>query len=269
MILHPNRCPRGAWVSSLGLPPPRARIYPLAELVARTRARYSGSVDGLLALETLAVAVSAGVPVLLWGSPGMGKTSAVVALGETSDTKLPAGMCVVAARQPPDEAVVGLRPGRNGGVGDVRAVAVERRGRGVDCVRAFPVGRLVGPLLSVSRVQPCGWGGPFRRGRAKPPVGFRLARRRMGPSRGLEHLVASPWARRAGSYGLEGRPRQVRRSVLSAEGLREPGVPSASGRRRCRPSPRWSRARSACLARSPAASWRPSALPCRDGSAAA
>ena len=225
MILHPNRCPRGAWVSSLGLPPPRARIYPLAELVARTRARYSGSVDGLLALETLAVAVSAGVPVLLWGSPGMGKTSAVVALGETSDTKLPAGVCVVAAANPPDEAVVGLRPGRNGGVGDVGAVAVERRGRGVDCVRAFPVGRLVGPLLSVSRVQPCGWGGPFRRGRAKPPVGFRVARRRMGPS--------------------------------------------ASGRRRCRPSPRWSRARSACLARSPAASWRPSALPCRDGSAAA
>jgi hypothetical protein len=34
------------------------------------------------ALEALAVAVSAGVPVLLWGSPGTGKTSAVVALGE-------------------------------------------------------------------------------------------------------------------------------------------------------------------------------------------
>src|ERR1035437_10584124 len=124
MILHPNRCPRGAWVSSLGLPPPRARIYPLAELVARTRARYSGSVDGLLALETLAVAVSAGVPVLLWGSPGMGKTSAVVALGETSDTKLPAGMCVVAGGKPPDEGGVGVGPGGKRGGGGVRGVCV-------------------------------------------------------------------------------------------------------------------------------------------------
>jgi hypothetical protein len=35
------------------------------------------------ALEALAVAVSAGVPVLLWGSPGTGKTSAVIALGES------------------------------------------------------------------------------------------------------------------------------------------------------------------------------------------
>ena len=38
--------------------------------------------DSLLALEALGVAVSAGVPVLLWGSPGTGKTSAVIALGE-------------------------------------------------------------------------------------------------------------------------------------------------------------------------------------------
>jgi AAA domain (dynein-related subfamily) len=38
--------------------------------------------SSLVALEALAVAVSAGVPVLLWGSPGTGKTSAVVALGE-------------------------------------------------------------------------------------------------------------------------------------------------------------------------------------------
>lgn len=35
-----------------------------------------------VALEALGVAVSAGVPVLLWGSPGTGKTSAVLALGE-------------------------------------------------------------------------------------------------------------------------------------------------------------------------------------------
>lgn len=35
-----------------------------------------------VALEALGVAVSAGVPVLLWGSPGTGKTSAVAALGE-------------------------------------------------------------------------------------------------------------------------------------------------------------------------------------------
>jgi len=38
--------------------------------------------SSLVALEALGVAVSAGVPVLLWGSPGTGKTSAVVALGE-------------------------------------------------------------------------------------------------------------------------------------------------------------------------------------------
>ncbi|GAA1637322.1 ATP-binding protein [Actinoplanes couchii] len=35
-----------------------------------------------VALEALGVAVSAGVPVLLWGSPGTGKTSAIVALGD-------------------------------------------------------------------------------------------------------------------------------------------------------------------------------------------
>jgi MoxR-like ATPase len=39
--------------------------------------------DSSSALEALAVAVAAGVPVLLWGSPGTGKTSAVVALGAT------------------------------------------------------------------------------------------------------------------------------------------------------------------------------------------
>ncbi|MBV8990901.1 MAG: sigma 54-interacting transcriptional regulator [Solirubrobacterales bacterium] len=38
--------------------------------------------NSMVALEALAVAISAGVPVLLWGSPGTGKTSAVVALGE-------------------------------------------------------------------------------------------------------------------------------------------------------------------------------------------
>ena len=38
--------------------------------------------SSLVSLEALAVAVSAGVPVLLWGSPGTGKTSAVVALGQ-------------------------------------------------------------------------------------------------------------------------------------------------------------------------------------------
>jgi hypothetical protein len=46
------------------------------------RGRYPGVVESLVALEALAVAVSAGVPVLLWGSPGTGKTSAVIALGD-------------------------------------------------------------------------------------------------------------------------------------------------------------------------------------------
>ena len=44
--------------------------------------RYSGLVESLVALEALAVAVGAGVPVLLWGSPGTGKTSAVISLGD-------------------------------------------------------------------------------------------------------------------------------------------------------------------------------------------
>jgi hypothetical protein len=38
--------------------------------------------DSSVALEALGVAISARVPVLLWGSPGTGKTSAVLALGE-------------------------------------------------------------------------------------------------------------------------------------------------------------------------------------------
>jgi MoxR-like ATPase len=38
--------------------------------------------DSATSLEALAVGVCAGVPMLLWGSPGTGKTSAVIALGE-------------------------------------------------------------------------------------------------------------------------------------------------------------------------------------------
>ena len=45
-------------------------------------ARYSRVIDSLVALEALGIAISAGVPVLLWGSPGTGKTSAVVAVGQ-------------------------------------------------------------------------------------------------------------------------------------------------------------------------------------------
>ncbi|MBV9716851.1 MAG: AAA family ATPase [Solirubrobacterales bacterium] len=38
--------------------------------------------NSAVALEALGVAIASGVPVLLWGSPGTGKTSAVLALGE-------------------------------------------------------------------------------------------------------------------------------------------------------------------------------------------
>ena len=58
--------------------------------------RYSRPMDSTSALEALAVGVTAGVPVLLWGSPGTGKTSAVVALGEQGQWLL-AGLNVVAS----------------------------------------------------------------------------------------------------------------------------------------------------------------------------
>lgn len=55
-----------------------------------------------VAVEALAVAVSAGVPVLLWGSPGTGKTSAVVALAEALDW--PAEVVIGSIREPSDFA---------------------------------------------------------------------------------------------------------------------------------------------------------------------
>ncbi|MFE3624642.1 AAA family ATPase [Streptomyces sp. NPDC059159] len=55
-----------------------------------------------IALEALGVAVSAGVPVVLWGSPGTGKTSAVVALAEALGW--PAEVVVGSIREPSDFA---------------------------------------------------------------------------------------------------------------------------------------------------------------------
>jgi hypothetical protein len=55
-----------------------------------------------VALEALAVAVSAGVPVLLWGSPGTGKTSAVLALGEALEW--PVETVIGSIREPSDFA---------------------------------------------------------------------------------------------------------------------------------------------------------------------
>jgi hypothetical protein len=59
-------------------------------------------VNSVVALEGLAVAVSAGVPVLLWGSPGTGKTSAVVALGEALEW--PVETVIGSIREPSDFA---------------------------------------------------------------------------------------------------------------------------------------------------------------------
>src|SRR5471032_1159459 len=50
--------------------------------------------------EALAIAISAGVPVLLWGSPGTGKTSAVVALADAIGW--PCEVVVGSIREPTD-----------------------------------------------------------------------------------------------------------------------------------------------------------------------
>jgi hypothetical protein len=59
-------------------------------------------VDSRVAVEALAVAVSTGVPVLLWGSPGTGKTSAVCALGEALGW--PVEVVIGSIREPADFA---------------------------------------------------------------------------------------------------------------------------------------------------------------------
>ncbi|MEV4170516.1 AAA family ATPase [Nonomuraea sp. NPDC049709] len=55
-----------------------------------------------VAQEALSIAVSAGVPTLLWGSPGTGKTSAVVALAESLNW--PVEVVVGSIREPTDFA---------------------------------------------------------------------------------------------------------------------------------------------------------------------
>jgi hypothetical protein len=59
-------------------------------------------VNSAVAVEALAVAVSAGVPVLLWGSPGTGKTSAVVALAD--GLGWPVEVVIGSIREPSDFA---------------------------------------------------------------------------------------------------------------------------------------------------------------------
>ncbi len=58
--------------------------------------------DSVIATEAMALAVSAGVPVLLWGSPGTGKTSAVCALGEALGW--PVEVVIGSIREPSDFA---------------------------------------------------------------------------------------------------------------------------------------------------------------------
>ncbi len=52
------------------------------------------------AVEAMGVAVAAGVPVLLWGAPGTGKTSAIRAMAETADW--PCETVIAAIREPSD-----------------------------------------------------------------------------------------------------------------------------------------------------------------------
>ncbi len=65
-----------------------------------------------MAHQALAVSVTAGVPVLLWGSPGTGKTSVVRALGESLGW--PVEVVVGSIREPTDFA--GLPVVVDGGV---------------------------------------------------------------------------------------------------------------------------------------------------------
>ena len=62
--------------------------------------------------EALTIAISAGVPVLLWGSPGTGKTSAVVALAEA--VGWPCEVVIGSIREPTDFG--GLPVVHDGGV---------------------------------------------------------------------------------------------------------------------------------------------------------
>ena len=54
------------------------------------------------AVEALGVAVAARVPVLLWGAPGTGKTSAIRAMAEAMD--LPCETVIASIREPSDFA---------------------------------------------------------------------------------------------------------------------------------------------------------------------
>src|SRR6201997_1378963 len=58
--------------------------------------------DGNVAAEALGVAVAAGVPVLLWGAPGTGKTSAIRAMAQAMD--LPCETVIASIREPSDFA---------------------------------------------------------------------------------------------------------------------------------------------------------------------
>jgi MoxR-like ATPase len=58
--------------------------------------------DTKVVIEALSVAVSAGVPTLLWGAPGTGKTSAVAALAESLDW--PIEVVIGSIREPSDFA---------------------------------------------------------------------------------------------------------------------------------------------------------------------
>ena len=62
-------------------------------------------------MDAMAIAVAAGVPVLLWGAPGTGKTSAVRALSAALD--LPCEIVIASIREPSDFAGLPLVAGGN------------------------------------------------------------------------------------------------------------------------------------------------------------
>jgi hypothetical protein len=70
--------------------------------------------DQTLVVEALAVAVAARVPVLLWGSPGTGKTSAIRAMAAASD--IPCETVISSIREPSDFAGLPVVADGSGGV---------------------------------------------------------------------------------------------------------------------------------------------------------
>ena len=150
--------------------------------------------DGNVAAEALGVAVAARVPVLLWGAPGTGKTSAIRAMADAMG--LPCETVIASIREPSDFA--GL-PVVTGDVGPLRAAAVghqARRGRHRCAVprravhrAARGTGRAAAGGAGTDRRRP---DAARRRGRRRRREPARAGRGRLGPVRAAGQPAVPP-----------------------------------------------------------------------------